>query len=135
MSFSDDIKKFANKTNKTADEVAEGLFIKLFSAIIMDTRVDTGRLRGNWQLTMDYPATSETDREDLVPQYQEGGRAWSEVQSGINPQRVNYLTNNLPYAKRWEDVDGMVSTNIVRIKRTLREAIRDVTGQYRSGFH
>lgn len=123
MSFASDIEKFAKKTNRNSEEVCQGLFVNLFSRIIEGTRVDTGRLRGNWQTSVGSPSMTE-DNDRLDPT---GDRAKGEVETTIDPTKVNYLTNNLPYAKVWEDVDGMVAKNIVRLKRTLKEEIRNVT--------
>ena len=127
MSFASDIEKYAKKYNMTAEEAAKGAFVSLFSEIIIKTRVDTGRLRGNWQTTTNSPASGELDRVNRIPRLQTGGSAYEEVDRVVDPLQVNYLTNNLPYAKVWEDEDGMVATSIRRFKRTLKEAVRNVT--------
>ena len=123
MSFASDIEKYAKKTNRNVEDVCIATFVELFSRVILNTRVDTGRLRGNWQATIDSPASKE-DNNRIDPN---GTGAITEVERTVNPTRVNYLTNNLPYAKKWEDVDGMVARSIRRLKRTLKEAVRDVT--------
>ena len=121
MSFADDIKKFADKTNKNAEEVATVFIIKLFTGIIYDTRVDTGRLRGNWQCSTGTPILTPIDRLDP-----NGTSTKLEAERTVDGLKVNYLTNNLPYAKRWNDEDGYIETNLARTRRNLREAVRDV---------
>jgi len=121
MSFADDIKKFADKTNKNAEEVATVFIIKLFTGIIYDTRVDTGRLRGNWQCSTGSPILTPIDRLDP-----NGTSTKLEAERTVDGLKVNYLTNNLPYAKRWNDEDGYIETNLARTRRNLREAVRDV---------
>jgi len=121
MSFANDIKKFAEKTNKNAEEVATVFIIKLFTGIIYDTRVDTGRLRGNWQCSTGTPILTPIDRLDP-----NGTSTKLEAERTVDGLKVNYLTNNLPYAKRWNDEDGYIETNLARTRRNLREAVRDV---------
>ena len=48
--------QIAKRANMTADEFVRGVYIKLFSSVVMDTRYDTGRMKANWQLTQDSPA-------------------------------------------------------------------------------
>ena len=52
MSFQSDIINFSNKSAKEVDRIRRGTIIKLFSQVIDDTPVDTGRLRGNWRTSV-----------------------------------------------------------------------------------
>ena len=122
MSFSSDIAKFAKKANATVDQVTRVVKIKLFNGIIEDTRVDTGRLKGNWQTSTGSPNLTTTERLDKT-----GSKAKSEVLAVVGGDTVDYMSNNLPYAKVYEDKDGMIAKNITRINRNLKEAIREST--------
>lgn len=124
MSFSVDIAKFANKTKSTLDESARAIKISLFNGVIRDTRVDTGRLRGNWTTTTGSPATGTVDRLDKIEQGTNGGEAMNEVISNVRGATVDYLTNNLPYAEIWNERDGMVEKNMARIARIVQEVSR-----------
>jgi hypothetical protein len=117
MSFSSDIKKFCDKTNTRTEEFARAVKLSLFSSIISDTRVKTGRLRGNWQTSTGSPKFTQIERLDLS-----GSAAKQEVLNNITAFGVDYMTNNLPYAAVWEERDGMVAKNMVRLKRTVKEA-------------
>ena len=119
MSFSADIRNFAKKTNSTLDEASRAIKISLFSSVILDTRVDTGRLRSNWQTTTGSPRYDTTERLDT-----EGSMAISEVENTVQGDTVDYMTNNLPYAEVWEEQDSMVAKNMARIDRTVKEATR-----------
>ena len=121
MSFSVDISRFAEQTESTLDEATRAVQISLFSSVIQDTRVDTGRLKGNWQTNVGSPITTETDRLDP-----NGTEAEREVRQTVTSGDVVYFTNNLPYAEVWEQEDGMVRRNMARIERTVNEVGRDV---------
>lgn len=113
------ISAWAKKANLTLDEAARGITISLFSAVIMDTRVDTGRLRGNWQASIGSPITVETTRTDKT-----GARTVSAMKNKVRSGAVNIMTNNLPYAEYWEQQDGMVAKNMARIERNIKEEVR-----------
>ena len=115
MSFSVDISKFAAKTKSTLGEACRAIKIELFSSVILDTRVKTGRMRGNWQTSTGRPILSETERED-----KEGGPTISEAQNNVTDFEVDYMTNNVPYAVVWEERDAMIAKNMLRIERNLR---------------
>lgn len=124
MSFESDMKKFAKKLNITLEERMRSLKIDLFSSIIIETRVDTGRLRGNWQTSTGSPNLSETDRLDKTPKGTGGGVAIEEVMGTVQGLTTDYLTNNLPYAAVYEEKDAMVANNMQRINRTIKEAVK-----------
>lgn len=117
--FSLDVAAFAKECNATLDETARAIKIELFSSVIRDTRVDTGRLRGNWQTTTGRPAEGEVERLDPT-----GSQATAEVQAGVSGDTVDYLTNNLPYAEVWEERDAMIDKNMARIAQIVRRASR-----------
>lgn len=127
MSFSLDVAKFAKKTELNIDEATRFIILKLFGGVIIGTRVDTGRLRGNWQTTASNPAANELDRKDKYEQNAPGGKAWDEMERKVDSGVVNYLTNNLPYAEVWDEVDGTIEKNMARIQRNIKEAIRNVS--------
>ena len=118
-SFHMDITAFAEKTKSRLDEASRAIKISLFSGCIRDTRVDTGRLRGNWQTSTGGPKTSAIGRLDPS-----GSAAMAEVQVNVTPFGVDYLTNNLPYAPVWNQRDGIIARNMARIDRIVREVAR-----------
>lgn len=115
--FSANISAFAKQAGADLGSTCRAIKMNLFSGVIMDTRVDTGRLRGNWQTTTGTPASGEIDRLDPS-----GTATVAEVRAGVTPDDVDYLTNNLPYAEVWEDRDGMVAKNAARIAQIVRSA-------------
>ena len=95
MSFSDDLLRFAEKVEGEADRRVRAACLQLTQGVIQRTPVATGRLRANWQASIDAPIEQPTEDTD-----KSGGPTLSKAQAAIKQAtgRVFYLTNNLPYA-------------------------------------
>ena len=119
-----EIPEVAERLGLDLDQLIRAVKIELFNGVIRTTRVDTGRLRGNWQTTVGQPARSEIDREDQLAEGLNGGQAMSEVQRNVRAYTTMYLTNNLPYAEVWEEEDGMVARSVARLERIISEQAR-----------
>lgn len=99
MTFEADIAAFAKKAGASIDETVRGVTIELFSGVVQQTPVDTGRARGNWQCTVATPASDVIDRKD-----QSGSEVTAEIIAKAGGAgTVTYLTNNLPYILRLEE--------------------------------
>lgn len=129
MSFSSQIAGFGPRAVGRINDLRRGVTMKLFSAVILDTPVDTGRLRANWQCTLERPATGTTEKEDKsgrVPIAE--AQAVTNASDGDTPV---FLSNNLPYAAKiefegWSHTkapEGMVRRNVVRFGRLIRVQI------------
>jgi len=114
-----DISAFARKTKSTVGEASRAIKLALFSGVIQDTRVDTGRLRGNWQTSTGAPIASEIDRLDPS-----GADATNQAAANVTSGGLDFMTNNLPYAGVWEEKDGMIAKNMARIQRNVEEVAR-----------
>ena len=125
MSFKSDVAKFAKELDVTLDKAMRAVKVSLFNSIIRDTRVDTGRLRGNWQTSTGSPILNTTKRLDDTENGSDGGDAQEEVINTVGGLTTDYMTNNLPYAELYEEKDGMASKNITRINRNIKEVIKD----------
>jgi hypothetical protein len=129
MSFEDEIRRATSKIARQNDKVVRGTTIALFNAVIMDTPVDTGRLRGEWQLSVGQATLSENGRVDTS-----GAEAIAEVASKTPPGvgQETYLSNNMDYAAKiefegWSHTkapQGMVRRNVARFQRLLDEQAR-----------
>ena len=126
MSFSTQIAEFGPRAAARINDIRRGVTMKLFSAIILDTPVDEGTLRANWQCTLDAPATGTLERQD-----KSGRIPIAEAQTVTNASDGDtpvFLTNNLPYAVKiefegWSHTkapEGMVRRNVVRFGRLIR---------------
>src|SRR5690606_21815546 len=124
MSFSADLRRFNRKTKDSLDRTRRIVIIKLFSADIKDTPVLSGRLRGNWQTTINSPATGVIGIRDEAAAIAEVKRM-ADRRKGSD---VVIPRNNLPYAYRiefdgWSKVkapQGMMRRNVVRFQRLPR---------------
>lgn len=125
MSFTLDVKAFCEKAKKNPETVMRSVTLKLFSAIIKASPVDTGRFRGNWQTTGVTPATGLIAGVDPT-----GNKAVNSAATFITnaPGWDTFtLTNNLPYAERLEygwskqAPVGMVRVNIARFQQLINE--------------
>ena len=93
MSFADDVEKFEANAIAVAEKDAREMILKLFTAIIKDTPVDTGRLRANWQTSAGKPKTKTLKSTNAQRAYNQAEK----VLKG-NPFDDIWLSNNLPYA-------------------------------------
>lgn len=128
MTFASDMAKFAKLTNSSLDETGRAIALELFSSVIKDTPVDTGRARGNWQTSIGTPKESEIDRDGSGPALAEAARETSRFGMG----KVIYLANGLPYIYRLEYLgwskqspEGMVRKNVARIQSIVRKAVAE----------
>ncbi len=114
-----DISTGGEKTGDSRGEASRGIKLALFQHSIEDARCDTGRLKGNWQTSTGSPATGIIERLDN----EQGSAAIAQAASTVTEFGVDYLTNNLPYAKKWDDVDGTVDKAFARIDRNIQEVV------------
>lgn len=119
MSFGSDIRKIAKQIDATVDQVQRGITLEIFNSVIDNTRVDTGRARGNWQTTVTTPAAGNLDATD-----KSGSATKASAAIAVKPKSLMIITNNLPYIQKLEELDGMVGKTIARIGRIIRERAR-----------
>lgn len=123
--FTLDVKAFCEKAKKNPETVMRAVSLKLFSAIIKGSPVDTGRFRMNWQTSGAVPASGLIAGADAT-----GNKAVNSATTfiGNTPawQELT-LTNNLPYAQRLEygwskqAPSGVIRVNVIRFQQLLNE--------------
>lgn len=100
-SFSVDLSQFNIKTLKQADIVRRKVILEVLRGVVKRTPVDTGRARGNWQVSTGNPIDEEIDKKD-----KNGGvtiRAGvSEIKQSLIDQTL-FIANNVPYINALED--------------------------------
>lgn len=130
MSFALDVSKFVEKAKKNPEKVMRQVSIKLFSATIKASPVDTGRFRMNWMASGSAPASGITDATDKSGNIATGN-ATSFVLKATDWREFT-LTNNLPYAQRLEygwsqqAPQGFVRVNISRFQQLINEEANKV---------
>ena len=125
MDFAGQIKTFSTKAIAKSEKAFKNTCIGLSVAIQQDTPVDTGRLRGNWQPSVNTPATST-----LMDTDPSGSKVMQKIQD--TGQRIKlgdtyFFTNNLIYAYPLEFIkmspkaqNGFVRVNLTRWKDFLK---------------
>lgn len=123
--FAAQVASFGKGTADKVEAVRRGVTLKLFSAVILDTPVLTGRLRGNWRISEGQPVLDTTDRVDPS-----GGTVLAEVSATVAKSKGDttlFLSNSLPYARRieydgWSHTkapEGMVRRNVARFNTLI----------------
>lgn len=116
------VKKFGVNALDKVDKVRRASVLELFKLVILATPVDTGRLRGNWQTTINSPATGVRDKDDPT-----GGISVAEALANLGSLLdVVWMVNNLPYAERVEydgwskqAPEGMVRKHVAKWQRIV----------------
>lgn len=128
MKFEVGLVRWANKTIEGVERLRKAIILELFSSTILDTPVDTGRLRGNWTISSGAPDTKTVEITD--PTGQTTVKKVEELTRGLTrDQSAVFLTNNLPYAYRieydgWSHTKapaGMVRKNFIRVSQNLKQ--------------
>lgn len=123
MSFALDVSKFVEKAKKNPEKVMRQVSIKLFSAIIKASPVDTGRFRMNWMASGGTPAAVTTDATDKSGNIAIGNATGFVLKAADWKEFT--LTNNLPYAQRLEygwsqqAPQGFVRVNVGRFQNLI----------------
>lgn len=129
--FQAQLKGFGIKTLDRVDKVRRASVLELFKLVIFATPVDTGRLRGNWQTTINSPASAAIGRTDPG-----GAAAMAEAVANLGSLTdVVWFTNNLPYAERIEydgwskqAPEGMVRKHVASWKRIVEAKAKAFSG-------
>lgn len=125
MSFTVDLTKFANATVGQMRVVPRKIALDILRRLVMRTPVDTGRARGNWQVSVGSPAQTAVDATD------KGGGATIEAAvptvEGWDASKVAiFLMNNVPYISALEDGHSdQAPSGMVKITLAEFDAIVD----------
>jgi hypothetical protein len=125
--FSLDFKKFADKAVKDTDDVIRRTALDLTTAIIMDSPVDKGRLRGAWLVSIDAEDNTDPNTPDKIGRETQK-RAERDLEKPIG--KAIYIQNNLDYAIPLEygtapfgfsakAPQGMVRVNLLKFSNIL----------------
>ncbi|WP_238591839.1 HK97 gp10 family phage protein [Pseudomonas abietaniphila] len=130
-SFAETLQQFRDQTLENMDEIFRKTVIQIGTSVIRLSPVDTGRFVGNWQFTIDQPASGTLENYDKE-KHETIARFISEVQA-LTFGQTAYLVNNLPYAIPLEYQHssqapaGMVGITLELFDQFVREAVREVT--------
>lgn len=127
MTIKSDFRKAEELVIDASEKAIRGMALKLFGAIVDDTPVDSGRLRSNWQASLNQPKSTTLDDDKsafVVKQEIDDDTSKYDVRDDM------YLTNNLDYASFIEDgtakisPHGMVKRAVANFKSALKKQAR-----------
>ncbi len=127
MSFSSQVARFRANSLDQTNKVKRQACLRLFRAVILDTPVLEGTLRGAWQCTTDQPAIG-------IPNSSDPMASVAAVLGSSRLEQTIFLTNNMPYAYPIEFLgwshtkapQGMVRKNALRFQQIVKDAARSV---------
>lgn len=118
LQFQAGLKAFEGLAEEKRRNRVKAVALRALRGVVMSTRVDTGRARGNWQVGETQPPTGTVDRND-----KEGGRTIAAESRGIltaSGDDIIWLHNGVPYAGVLEDKDAMVAGTVEGLRTWLR---------------
>jgi len=99
--FDIELDEFAREVPEMANKFKRAIALDLLTRVVFNTPVDTGHLRGNWQVGISAAKEGELRRTDKG-----GGQAIASGSKTIGraqPGDDIWLSNNLPYAEYIEE--------------------------------
>ena len=102
MSFSSDIQLFTKDLRQALTNVFQDVVIEVGDKLIGFSPVLTGRFKGNWQMTINSPASNSLNTFDPS-----GSSTLADIVAkaqNLTPGQVAYIVNNLTYGYEIETV-------------------------------
>jgi hypothetical protein len=130
-SFAATLQQFRDQALDDMDEILRKTVIQIGSTVIRLSPVDTGRFRGNWQMTIDQPASTSLDNYDKEG-HETIARLVADAQH-LSFGQTAFVVNNLIYAIPLEyghssqAPTGMVAITLELFEQIVNEAVREVT--------
>lgn len=100
VDFMDAISEWLEQTEVRVDDVLQTIAIKVGESVVLLSPVDSGRFRGNWQLTIDNTASSSLLRYDQTGQ--STINAIASVANTFTAGQVAYIQNHVLYGNDLE---------------------------------
>lgn len=126
--FEDVINRWVEETEEDVKSILQTIVFRIGRELVTLSPVDTGRFKGNWQLTIGSPATSSLIRYD-----QSGGITLGDMQRVVRtltPGQVAYIQNtveygyDLEYGSSNQAPDGVVRITAAKFAILVNEAVR-----------
>ena len=122
--FQSQLVKFtANLPERAGELVTKKVAMDVLAAVVMETPVDTGRARGNWQASVSSPVDSTTDKVDKDGETTTYSETIKIDGMSVPQGQTIWITNNVPYIEMLEDghspkaPDGIVAPAIHSVRR------------------
>ncbi len=129
-SFAADLTDFLDHFNGNIDLTVRHAVVLASQGVILNTPVDTGRLRGNWQFGKAFPSG------DVAGVDTSGAAALARIAGQVTSLKAGgecWIVNNLPYAGRIEygyskvkAPRGMVRITLANLPAAIESYVRDL---------
>ncbi len=122
MSFDKDLVNFSKRTGVELDKTVRKIALELYDGVTKKTPVDTGRAKGNWNMSVGRKDISVNNSATSTPQGQSAKRPILIKGAGEKPI---YITNSLPYIYALEHGHsqkasaGMVAITVNEVRVSL----------------
>lgn len=131
--FHGDIDRWINAVNDGLEDCIELFAVKVHTDLVMRSPVDTGRYRGNWQVTANSPPLYALNQYDKHGDktIAEGKRAIFAIMRGGGAVRSIYFSNMLIYANALEyghskqAPAGVLGIVAAKLRTYIAEAIKE----------
>lgn len=126
MSVEDDLIRASINFSGFHEKIIRSTLLDFTRLVIKETPVDTGRLRGNWQSSLNVPQNASVERVQRSPT---SGAANTDAGAALDKLEIGdifWFTNNLPYARRIEEgyskqrPEGMLRKNVALLASKLK---------------
>lgn len=125
--FRQDMAKIINKTKEKGNVFVRKLCLELDASMVRKSPVDTGRFKGNWNVSFNAPDTSTAEVTDTS-----GTLSIAKAQAVLSGSSwvgsTVFITNSLPYAYRleyegWSNQapQGMVRITLAEMNSTIQK--------------
>ena len=137
-----DLTEYAKKKQVEIKEVRKAYAFALYSSIVKKTPVDTGRARGNWNVSVGSPDTSVDDPSGYPKPRKKGEKVVKKVvklkyknSASLPEPKGNesiFISNNLPYITTLEygsskqAPNGMVGVTLANNENIFNAAVRSI---------
>lgn len=137
-----DLTQYAKKLKVKVEDVRKTYAFALYSSIVKKTPVDTGRARGNWNVSVGKPDPT-VEGEEKYPKSSGKNKAkppvklkYSAPKELPNPKEDEsiFICNNLPYIESLEfgsskqSPQGMVGVTLANNENIFKAAVNRVKG-------
>jgi len=125
--FMDIISTWVEETEQNIDDILQTIVMKIGKTVVTLSPVDTGRFKGNWQLSIDTGSSASLLREDP-----DGYATLSDMSRTVNSftaGQIAYIQNHvlygydLEYGSSKQAPDGVVRITAARFAGIVNEAV------------
>lgn len=130
-----DFSKYAKEAGDKINDARKTFAFMLYGSIVRKTPVDTGRARGNWQISVGSSASGILERTDKSKGSDSAfGKSEQAKLNGAKGDEDIYISNNLPYIEKLEygyskqAPQGMIGVTVANAGAYFEKAVANVKG-------